>query len=420
VFRSFGLVSVSRVAATTAQALTLLIMARTLGVSAFGQFAAVLGGMTALGILADGGASYAVGRHHTTPPTILQILRAGRLLSLATLLISVPVLAVLVHLSGSAILADCLLLCAWIPLERQAEVNSAYLLVRGRGTIVGATYLLRRLPTLAALLLIPVGVGPVLTYAVTMVIAAAVSAIVLGHRVSEELAVEPSGRAGARFRSMLVPHRATWALLRPFWFTAAGQGVRQIDVAVLSVAAGTAVAGVFAPASRLVPALLLVPGTYTQLLLGRLSAGQASLTARHLVGLAVVATTAFTTLAVLADVWVPLLLGKDYLASVEVIRIVTASLIFAALSSMIASSLHATDRAAYVAAAVWITAITMIGMVAALGATYGAVGAAVAVAASYLLQLVLMALFHRVRTPTLSGASGRAADRGRQTTCSSN
>jgi O-antigen/teichoic acid export membrane protein len=420
VFRSFGVVSGARVAATTAQALTLLIMARSLGVSAFGQFAAVLGGMTALGILADGGATYAVGRHHTTPPTILQILRASRLLSLATLLVSVPVLAVLVHLSGSAILAACLLLCAWIPLERQAEISSAYLLVRGRRTVVCGTYLLRRLPTLAALLLIPAGVMPVLTYAVTMVTAAAVSMVVLGRRVTEELAVVPAARAGARLHSTLLPERATWTLLRPFWFATAGQGVRQIDVAVLSVAAGSAVAGVFAPASRLVPALLLVPGTYTQLLLGRLSAGQASLTARRLVGLAVVATTSFSTLAVLAELWVPLLLGEDYLASVDVIRVVTASLVFAALSSMIASSLHATDRAAYVAAAVWTGATTTIGLIAVLGATYGAMGAAGAVAAGYVLQFVLMALLHRVRRATPDGASGSAVARERdRKTCSS-
>ena len=152
-FRSFGVVSGARVTATAAQALTLLIMARSLGAPAFGQFAAVLGGMMALGSLADGGATNAVGRHHTTPSTILQILRAGRLLSLATLLISVPVLAVLVHQSGSAILAACWFLCAWLPLERQAEVNSAYLLARGRQTVVCATYLLRRLPTLAAVLI---------------------------------------------------------------------------------------------------------------------------------------------------------------------------------------------------------------------------------------------------------------------------
>jgi O-antigen/teichoic acid export membrane protein len=261
---------------------------------------------------------------------------------------------------------------------------------------------------------------PVLTYAVTMVAAAAVSMVVLGRRVTEELAVVPTARAGARLHSTLVADRATWALLRPFWFATAGQGVRQIDVAVLSVAAGTAVAGVFAPASRLVPALLLVPGTYTQLLLGRLSAGQASLTARRLVGLAVVATTSFSTLAVLADVWVPLLLGEDYLASVDVIRVVTASLVFAALSSMIASSLHATDRAAYVAAAVWTGATTTIGLVAVLGATYGAVGAAGAVAAGYVLQFVLMALLHRVRRATPDGASGSAVARERdRKTCSS-
>lgn len=410
-FRSFGVVSVARVTATAAQALTLLIMARTLGVSAFGQFAAVLGGMTALGILADGGATSGVGRHHTTSPTIVQILRAGRLLSAATLLISVPVLAVAVHTSGSTILASCWLLCAWVPLERQAEVNSAYLLVRGRRTVVCGTYLLRRLPTLAALLLLPVALGPVLIYAATMVTAAAVSVVVLGRQVSEEFAVVPSGRADARFRSTLIPDRGTWALLRPFWFSAVGHGIRQIDVAVLGLAAGTAVAGVFAPASRLVPALLLVPGTYTQLLLGRLAAGQTSLTARHFVGVTVVATTSFVTLAMLADIWVPLLLGTDYLASVGVIRVVTASLVFAALSSMVASSLHATDRAAYAAVAVWTAATMMIGLVAALGATYGAMGAASAVAAGYVLQFILMALVHRVRRPVPRSAGARGGDR---------
>ncbi|MDN5858758.1 MAG: hypothetical protein L0H84_09050 [Pseudonocardia sp.] len=219
--------------------------------------------------------------------------------------------------------------------------------------------------------------------------------------MTQELAVAPTGRAGGRFRSTLVPDRATWTLLRPFWFATAGQAVRPIDVAVLGVVAGTAAAGTFAPASRLVPALMLVPFTYTQLLLGRISAGQAGLTARRLIGVAVVATASFVTLAVLADVWVPLLLGEDYLASVDVIRVVVASMVFATVSSAIASALHATDGAAYVAAAVWTSATITIVLVAVLGTTYGALGAAGAVATGYLVQFVLMALLHRARMATL-------------------
>ena len=396
--KALSLVGSARILSTASQALTLLILARSLGPSDFAVVAAVLGGLMALNLVADGGATYAVGRHHESNFMIVQILRACRLLSYGTMLISVPILGCLAYVSHSAILAACLPLCAWVPLERQLEVYSAYLMSRNRQVVVGGGYLLRRMPTLAAVLLLSSTPYLVWAYSVTTVLTAAVAMVLLGRSVVTETSCPSSGLA------LIVPNRETWSVLRPFWAAIAGQGVRQLDVAVLTFITGTAVAGIFAPVSRMVPALLLVPGTYTQLLLARLAATKEVLTTRTLAVLGGLTAAVFAPLAIFANYWIPLLLGDAYLGSVDVARIVIASLVFAAMSSAYASGLHATDGASRVAAVVWISATTSLVLIAALGSLYGAVGAAWAVALSYALQFFLMAGAYRFRpthTPLL-------------------
>ncbi|MEV3902823.1 hypothetical protein AB0K11_10925 [Mycobacterium sp. NPDC050551] len=386
--KALGLVGGARITSTAAQALSLLVLARSLGPSDFAEFAAVLGALMALNLVSDGGATYAVGRHHDDPTTIVKILRAGRTLSAATMLVSIPVLVAFAVATGSAVLVACLPLCLWVPLERQLEVSSAYLMSRNQQVPVGAGFLLRRLPTLVAVLLFASTTNLVWAFSVTMLITAVVANVYLGRRVAAETA---AGDRDAR------PDGATWRMLRPFWAAIAGQGVRQIDVAVLTFAAGTGVAGIFAPAIRLVPALLLVPGTYTQLLLARLATTKETLTLRAVAVLGLVTGAVFAPLAVTANHWVPLLLGDEYSASVPVVQIVIGSLVFAAMSSAFASGLHAVDCASRVAATVWTSALTTLALVAVLGSTHGGIGAAWAVAVGYVMQFILMAAAYRLR-----------------------
>lgn len=406
-FRTLSVIGTARIVASASQAVTLLLLARTLGPVEFGQFAAVLGGLTALSIIADGGATYAVGRHHPTPRSIVEILRAGRLLSVATLLVSVPVVAVVTEQSDTVAVVAGLMLCVWVPLERQAEVAGAYLLARGQDGVVGVAYLLRRVPTLAAVLLVPATVSPVAVFAVMMVATAGAAAVALARRITAETAVPPTS---GRIRR-LIPQRAVWTLLRPYWVTVAGQGVRQVDVAVLGGVSGAAVAGVFAPASRLVPALLLIPGTFTQLLLARLSVSGERLEARLMVSVVAVSAATFVPLAVLADVWVPLLLGEAYTASAAVVRVVVVSLVLATVSSVFASALHARDGAGRVAVAVWIGATSTIGLIAVWGGQHGAIGAAWAVATGYAVQCVLMGTFQRLPTQRAAPSAARQGTR---------
>jgi len=97
-------------------------------------------------------------------------------------------------------------------------------------------------------------------------------------------------------------------------------------------------------------------------------------------------------------------LGDEYLASVDVVRIVIGSLVFAAMSSAFASALHATDGASRVAAVVWSSATTTLVLIAVIGRFYGEIGAAWATALGYAMQFFLMAVAYRfrpTRTPLL-------------------
>lgn len=392
--KALGLIGSARVLSTASQALTLLIMARSLGPAEFAEFAGVLGALMALNLIADGGATYAVGRHHESGAMVVQILRAVRLLSTGTMLISIPVLGVLAIATHSATLIACIPLCAWVPLERQLEVGSAYLMARNRQYVVGMGYLLRRVPTLIVVLVLSSTPMLVWGFSVSILVTAGAAIALLRRHITAETAGSPA--------DALLPDRQTWSVLRPFWAAIAGQGVRQLDVAVLTFAAGTTVAGIFAPATRMVPALLLLPGTYTQLLLGHLATTKDVLTGRILAALGLTTAAMFVPLAITANYWIPLLLGRAYLGTVDVVRIIICSLVFAALSSAFASALHATDYASRVAVVVWVSATTSLVLIAVFGSWYGAVGAAWGVALGYVLQFCLMAGAYRsrpVRTP---------------------
>lgn len=385
--RALSLVGGARMLSTAAQALTLLVTARILGPTDFAEFAGVIGGLMALSILSDGGATYAVGRHHGDLAMITRVFRASRLLSVGTLLLSLPTLTALACVTQSQTLLACLPLCAWVPLERQLEVTSAYLMSTGRQGVVGASYLIRRIPALVAVVALSSSPYVVWAFSATMLASAAAAVSFLGRRA-------PAGLS--RHRPWL-PDRQIWPTLRPFWAAVGGQGIRQFDVAILTFAAGAPTAGMFAPASRLVPALLLLPGTYTQLLLARIAASKEQVTAGGVATLGVITAAMFAPLALTAPLWIPLLLGEAYADSVRVTQIVIAGLVFAAMSSAFASGLHAGDCAARVAAVVWVSALSTLTLIGALGVLAGATGAAWATAGGYVLQFLLMGWAYHTR-----------------------
>lgn len=379
----------SRVVATGSQAVTMLVMARGLGPTSFAVFAATLGTLMALMLIADGGASVAVGRHHESDDTIAEILGSNRLLTLGVLVISLPTLCLLAVTTESAVLAACIPLTIWAPLERQLEVVSAYAIAKGRQRLVGLTYFLRRVPTLAAVLVFSAGSAVVWAYSISLLATAIIARVMLTRFITA---------TGLRWSPRLFPDRGTWATLAPFWATVAGQGIRLMDVAVLTFAAGTTVSGIFAPASRLAPALLLVPWTYTQILLPRLVTTGERLSYKT-IGLVGAFSAAFLApLALTAQWWVPLLLGDAYTPSVPTVRIIVLSLVFAAMASAVSGGLNAADAAAHVARIVWFSSIVALALIATSGALYGAVGAAWAVAFGYLLQFLLLAAAYHFKS----------------------
>jgi O-antigen/teichoic acid export membrane protein len=119
------------------------------------------------------------------------------------------------------------------------------------------------------------------------------------------------------------------------------------------------------------------------------------LTGRSALVVGAVSAVVFGCVAATAWIWVPLLLGPAYAPSAPVAAVVVAGLASAAVASTYASALHATDRAPFVAVAVWASAAASLVLVAVLGVRFGAIGAAWAVTAGYLLQCVLTASFHR-------------------------
>ncbi|EHK82632.1 polysaccharide biosynthesis protein [Rhodococcus pyridinivorans AK37] len=99
----------------------------------------------------------------------------------------------------------------------------------------------------------------------------------------------------------------------------------------------------------------------------------------------------YAVVAVIMPLVVPLVLGEDFDDSILIIQIVCGGLAFAAISSQMNSLLQGWGQLRQVAVISAITSISCLLGVAVAAIWWGGVGAAIALTASYILQVVLLA-----------------------------
>lgn len=391
--RRTGSFAGARITAAVIQALTLVVIARALEPTAFALFALLFGVLQVGQAFFDGGCTQAIARHHREPSRVRAIFRAGRVLSLTAGIVASGALLVVAVAGGDPIVTALVPLGPWLAAERQAEVSSMLLASWGRTGAVALGVVGRRgLVFVACLAALAHPAAVLWAFSLTSLVSSAATSTLLARSA---LRLTAAGRPGIGI------DRATAAMLLPYWATGLGLQVRQLDITVLTATAGVGTAAAFAPASRLIPPLRIVPTTYAQMLLARLARDSRALRPHELWWPTGVALVVFGAAALVAGPLLPVVLGTGYASAVLPLQISLLALAPATAASILTSSAQARGATRYAATCAWTSATVSLVLVAVLGLTLGAVGAAAATGLGFVVQATLLL----VRRPRPGGSS---------------
>ncbi|MFB2580911.1 oligosaccharide flippase family protein [Herbiconiux sp. P15] len=383
----FAWVSAGRIIAALLQALSLILIARNLDPAEFGLLSAVLGLATVVQTGIDMGVSTFTTRERAANPTsgaVATALRFNTISSIVLTLIALGALAV-AGAGLSPVYFLMLPLAFWVSGERNADTRLTVAFADGDAKINVFNLLARRaLAIVLFLALLALRVEPVLAYCTSVAVAALGSSFFANRYVKRHVTVPSS----ITYRELL---RQSW----PYWLHSVATQARNLDVIVTSAIAGAAQAGFYSAASRLTSPLRILPTSLSTVLLPAASRASAnSHSIRPLVKAVLVVvgimTVLYAILFVLMPWLVPFALGSAYEPAVPVIQIVLVGLPFAAAVSLIASLLQGQGHKHLVATTSTITTVSCLIGVGIGALVAGALGAAVALAASFVLQCAIL------------------------------
>lgn len=379
--------SAGRLAGALIQAVTMLLLARDLGPHGFGIFSAVFGTAIVFQSGLDLGIATMVVKERAANPSSSVIHSALRLtdrlgiaLFIATAL---PLLALGMFLDPSFYLM--LPLSVWAACERHTDTWLSVPLADGDARINTQNLLIRR--TLTALLYVgavSMGMDAALAFSAAMALTALVSLVVIRKVVFDRLDIS---QPQIKYADVV---RRSW----PFWLNSLGTQARNLDTLVVSAVSGASQAGFYAATSRATGPLRILSTSMAAVLLPA-SAAQSRKQIRGLLRLvalmALFCSVLYGGLALIVPAAVDAFLGDAYGGAILPLQIVLAGLVFAAISSLFTSILQGVGLQLFVAkAAISTTAACL--LLAAIGAMYaGAIGAALALSISFVIQATILA-----------------------------
>lgn len=274
-----------------------------------------------------------------------------------------------------------LMMPLWVASEKQVEAWLAVRLADGSPWLNATSLVVRRLGALLVMVLLhAVGVG-------------AVPACLLGLSASSLIAwlVMP-----LIIRDIEIDRFATVRSLlkagRNFWIHNLSTQAMNFDVSLVALVTTPQVAGFYATASRLTTPLRMVPHSFATVLFPaavRSARGDYRALARAVGLLTAITTAMYLTLAIVLPPAIPILLGQEFAPAADVVRIVCVGLIFAAATSQFRALMQGWGYLRAVSIiSVTSTAISLAAVTAS-AVHYGAVGAAIALSVSYIVQLIL-------------------------------
>ncbi len=369
------------------QSAALVLLARWAGPADFGVTASVMGVIILLGTVADFGLSGLLLRNQSVDARSAStgtILRLNLIISTGLTVVVAAGLALLgLLLSEETVLLTLIPLAVWMAAEKNGDVWLSLATAAGRTHLVTLSLLLRRGLGLVLFVALALAWPAPLAFAVALAASSVVTNLVMRSRLRMRVPA-PADKPG---------YRAVALAALPFLLNSLAAMVRNVDVAIVSAAAGPVAAGIYAVPSRLASPLRMLPTTMSPLIVRYAALGTpAALQAVSRMALLVmtVMPASLALLAVFAPAIVDLVLGASYAAAVLPLRIVCIGLVFAFAISLETAFLQGRGEERFVGhVGLVVILVTVPGLfVGALAG--GSTGAAIAASATYVVHFALL------------------------------
>jgi O-antigen/teichoic acid export membrane protein len=379
----FTLLLVAQVLSALLQALAVLLLARWTSPAEFGYFAVILATMGIAAALGDFGLATLATRRRASDaedPTIGRLLAAGKMSSLAFGLIALTVFATLSP--GSIGEPIVVLLAAYSVVDRWLQMELGISIADGRVWVNLVSLAVARGLLLAGMLFgeSALGLSAGMAYSTSAFAASLIAYITAKHLTARYAAFKSFIGIGEDLRESL-----------SFWIATVSAMVRTLDVVVLAYVGSPASAGMYAVPARISAPLRLLPLTINRMAIPYGSRGdQAMLSDLRRVMRVIfwVMTVVYCGIFVYAEPLIDALVGDKYGAAVAPFQILLVGLLFNLPGSFKSGLLQGAGHQRIVARLGVLLAAACLILVAALGAVWGAIGAAAAVTSVYVLQYV--------------------------------
>jgi len=384
----FGWISGGRLLAAVIQAVTLVLLARWTGPAAFGAVGIALSLVIVFQTVTDLGLPTFVVRERAAEPGNPAIRRALEFNNLTTRILALTLLMVFGAM-GAFVQHDfyvLLPLAIWAAVDRNTDTWLGVALADGDARVNTIAILSRRVAAITMMVgLYATGAPALLAFSMSLaVVGVVVNAV--AHRWASKR-VHPS--------TVSVPIRPILRSSFPYWVNSTATQLRNVDALIIGATTGTAQLAFYAAASRITGPLRILPTSLATVLVpasARTGAANLRRLAKPVGALIAVMTVIYTAVIVAAPWAVPMLLGTDFDGAVLPMQIVCGGLVFAAIASILGAILQGLGRGPVVARiAVITTAACLIGVL--VGSMFAAaVGASIALAGSFVVQAVLLAI----------------------------
>ena len=395
----FAILALSRALGSVAQAACMIFLARWTDPVTFGYMSIVIGLGMVMVAVSDLGLGTYVLRARVVPDLRESVRGALRLNMLSSLvLVAVGIGALILFAQLESIFFLMIPAAIWLAAEKNADIWLNISVADNRAAHAAVAIIVRRGSAVVVFFgLHFAGVEPVFAFTLSFAIGS-----VVGLLASRQLVrIGYSDRVG--YRALLT---RSW----PYWVSNLTSQIRNLDVLLVALFAGSTSSGLYASAVRLTNPILLVTGSLTSVLLPNVSRSDAHTVRKyHRRLIFAIACLVALTLALgypfsVVGVW---LLGPAYADAQPAIFSMLVSMMFVGFSPALASFLQGLSDSRYAASNGLVFVPVIIAGVSAGAFVGGALGAAIAIGIVFFLKCLV--LEHRILT-VLSRLSKRSED----------
>lgn len=369
----------ARIAGVVCQGITIVLVARKLGVVSFGQLSVAITFVTIFMVIAELGLTPFLTKSYSQGDIALSlsILALNRWAAWLAAFGSIPVTWLILGSNQSALFGSAAL-CIGASLEKICDVICSIPISDGRALAASKTILLRRISGLVVTLILLQTVDGSLAYCLGILAAGVIGTVISLHFSG---GLSPSVERS----SVLFALRQS----QPYFWANLSVQSRMLDVILVNSLLSRYDAGLYSAASRLASPFMLIPGTLSAIVLPRASRSGREYGRRlgtRLLLLGFLCSGVGAVSAIIFRGVVSFVLGPQFEGAISPLVALFAFLPFVAVSSPLGSLLQGIGREKVVATSGVAFAILGLATCSVGAVTFGATGAAVGMGSSYVLK----------------------------------